>query len=140
MIPAGKALCLRCGRSGDVVWETLDPERPMIRCAWRDAQGDHGHGTILGTRVQAESDSIQLQKREKRMAASHARGSHDAKPTHLCPLCELEKPHRGHVRARYSDPSCERCQAAAARESGPNPGTQVSANLAGAVAQSRRSE
>ena len=106
----------------------------MIRCEWRDRTGTHGHGTILGTRVQAESDRIQLQKREKRLAASHARGSHDAKPTRLCPLCELGRPHRAHVRARYSDPDCDRCQAAAAHTSGPIQGTMTPATSAGADA------
>lgn len=134
MIKDGRALCLQCGRSGPVVWESLDPDHPFMECKWRDAQGDHGHGITTGTRLQAESDSIQLQKREKRLAASHARGSHETKPDHKCPLCVLEKPHRGHLRARYSDPNCERCQAAAQRELGANPGTPAPAIPAGAVA------
>lgn len=140
MIPPGAALCLRCGRSGRIVWESMDPRHPFMLCQWSDSQGQHGHGTVLGTLDQDESDSIQLQLREKRLAASHARGVHDKRPDHKCPLCELEKPHRGHLRARYSDPDCDRCQAAAARSSGTNPGEPAPADLAGAVAQSRRSE
>lgn len=140
MIPPGMALCLTCGRSGPIVWESLDPAHPMMRCQWQTERTVHGHGVTTGTLDQAESDGIQVQKREKRLAAGHAKGQHDSKPSHLCPLCVLEKPHRGHVRARYSDPDCERCQAAAARASGPNPGDLAPTLPAGAIAQSRRSE
>ena len=127
------ALCLTCGRSGRIAWESMDPRHPFIRCEWRKRDGTTGgHGVVLGTLDQAESDSIQVQRREKRLARSHANGSHDTKPTHLCPLCELERPHRGHVRARYSDPECERCQAAAAR-AGDNPGHTIPATSAGTV-------
>ena len=134
MIAPGTALCLTCGRSGRIAWESMDPLHPFIRCEWRKPGGAMGgHGVVLGTLDQAESDAIQVQRREKRLALGHARGSHDQKPTHLCPLCELEKPHRGHVRARYSDPTCDRCQAAAAQV-GPNPGTATLATSAGAVA------
>lgn len=140
MIPEGRALCLQCGRSGAIVWQSMDPSHPFVRCEWRDRQGEHGHGVTLGTLDQAESDGIQVQKREKRLAASHARGSHEKRPDSKCPLCELEKPHRGHLRARYSDPHCDRCQAAAARVLGSHPGIPAPAIPAGAVAQSRRSE
>jgi hypothetical protein len=129
----GRGLCLQCGRSGPVVWESLDPGHPLIRCQWGKPPDLHGHGITLGTRDQAESDAIQVQKRERRLAASHAKGSHEEKPDHKCPTCVLEKPHRGHVRARYSDPSCPRCQAAAARASESNPGHTTPATSAGAV-------
>lgn len=140
MIPEGRALCLRCGRSGAIVWESMDPRHPFIRCQWGKAPKVHGHGIVLGTLDQAESDAIQLQLRERKLAEGHARGRHEDKPTYLCPLCELEKPHRGHLRARYSDPACDRCQAAAARAAGPHIGNPAPAAMAGAAAQSRRSE
>lgn len=139
MVPEGRALCLTCGRSGPVVWQSMDPAHPFMRCEWGKPPDTHGHGIVLGTTDQEESDTIQIARREKRLGQAHARGSHDAKPTHLCTACEAEKPHRGHLRARYSDPGCDRCQAAAARATGPNPGTTDLATSAGPVAQSRRS-
>ena len=134
MIREDRALCLQCGRSGPVVWESLDPGHPMIRCRWEDQDGPHGHGITLGTRDQAESDSIQVQKRERRLALLHARGAHEARPTHLCVLCQAEKPHRAHLRARYSDPSCDRCRALAARLAESPTGTDDPGRPAGADA------
>lgn len=139
MIPDGRALCLRCGRSGPIVWQSMDPGHPFVRCEWGKAPNLHGHGIVLGTIDQAESDAIQVDLRERRLSGSHLRGGHDKRPDHKCPLCVLEQPHRGHLRARYSDPHCDRCQVAAARELGPNPGSPAPADLAGTVAQSRRS-
>jgi len=134
VIPGGRALCLQCGRSGAIVWESLDPRHPMMLCQWERKGITHGHGITLGTLDQAESDDIQVRLREGRLARVHARGGHEKRPNHLCVLCELEKPHRGHLRARYSDPSCQRCQAAKAAAERSNPGTDASASPAGAVA------
>lgn len=134
MIREGRALCLQCGRSGEVAWESLDPRHPWMVCRWTDREGAHGHGVTLGTRDQAESDSIQVQKRERRLALLHARGAHEDKPTRLCVLCEAERPHRAHLRARYSDPKCERCRAAQARAAESQPGTDDPGRPAGADA------
>src|SRR5216117_4072091 len=86
--PPGRALCLRCGRSGDVVAESLDPRHPLVLCRWWEpASVAHGHGVTIGTRDQLESDAIQLRLRETRLQAVHVRGGHDARPNRLCPEC-----------------------------------------------------
>lgn len=86
-----RALCLVCGRSADVVGESLDPGHPLVDCAWRDPEGvSHGHGRRIGTRSQDESDAIQIAKREKRQEQAHTRGAHEKGRWPFCPICQAK--------------------------------------------------
>lgn len=91
----GTALCLVCGRSGPIVGQSLHPGHPLVRCYWEEPRGvGHGHGVRVGTLDQAESDAIQIAKRERRLTLSHQRGNHDGDRCRYCPLCEAKRPHK----------------------------------------------
>lgn len=100
MIPAGRALCLRCGRSGDVQGESLDPAHPFVLCRWWEEGIPKGHGVTIGTRDQVELDQKLGRERLARLQAAHVRGSHDAEPNRKCVECQAGRGGRAQAALR----------------------------------------
>lgn len=87
MIPEGRALCLKDGRSGDVQGMSLDGTHPLVLCRYWEDDVQKGHGITLGTFSQDEMDTELDRQRRARLQAVHVRGKHDAQPNRKCPEC-----------------------------------------------------
>lgn len=81
--------CTKCGSAAVVLFETLDPRYPMVKCK-RGYPDSAGCGDLIGSRVLADAEAAYRARRRKLTEARHKQHPADrpGKYANWCRHCE----------------------------------------------------